>query len=122
MTFKLADRYVFWWDVAAKIPDDRRSGRHVTHPFRLQFEALSQDEARAIDAEFSSLSAEERAARQHDLLYRVVLDWADVVDDEGEPVPFSRDALTRALKFPWFRLAAYDGYAAAMSGGARVGN
>ncbi len=38
-------------------------------------------------------------------MLRTVKNWNGVVDDAGDPVPFSEEMLAQALEFPWFRAA-----------------
>lgn len=122
--FVLTATHLFWWPATALAPDPETAGKFREHQFKLQFEALGLDEAQAMDEAFHALNSEkDRQKHQHDLLYRVVKGWSEVVDVEKAPVPFSAGALEQAIQLAWFRTAAYRAYAEAMSGEkARLGN
>ncbi|MQT13640.1 hypothetical protein [Segnochrobactrum spirostomi] len=119
MMFTLVDRYLFWWPCSADVPDEARPGKFNKQSFKLRFEALPRSEAQGLAAELAALDPDEREKREHELLYRVVHDWSEVVDAQKEPVPFERDTFARALEWSWFRTAAYRGLTEALEGGPR---
>lgn len=103
--FVITSDYRFWWPVKVRLPssDPRKAGNRLEFGFKVQFEVVGTEEADAILAEVNALPVDERAARQHDLLVRVVRDWdEDIVDDEGQPVPFDEATLRRLLDNPYF--------------------
>lgn len=117
--FQLVDRYLFWWPCSASVPEADRPGKFLKSDFMLRFEAPPQTEARRLAEELATLDPAARAEREHELLYRYVHDWRDVVDADKNPVPFDREAFGRALEWPWFRTAAYSALSEALEGGRR---
>jgi hypothetical protein len=59
---------------------------------------------------------------QHPFLRHVVKDWDGVEDENGEPLPFSEDALARALELPWVAQALMAEYSRGLAGEPRLGN
>ncbi|HQS08718.1 MAG: hypothetical protein B7Y12_02185 [Rhizobiales bacterium 24-66-13] len=121
--FVLASKHLFWWPVVAMVPSPVAPGTFDRQEFRVHMEALPEDELKAIDAAFADYAtAKERADHQHDLLYRVVHDWEDVVSEDKAPVAFDAATMRGAMQMTWFRNALYAAYHDALSGGARLGN
>jgi len=120
MTFKMSATHRYWWPVQVKQPvadaDPKKAGRVETMTLKLLFEAIDQDVAKALDAELAALPKEERESRQHEHIEQVTKDWADVVDDDNQPIPFSLDRFRQAMQRSWFRLAVYKAYAASIAG------
>jgi hypothetical protein len=116
--FRLTTAHLYWWPVEVKVPtsDPNRAGAIDAMTMKLRFRAIGQDEAQRIDMEIAQLPAEERIARQHEHLERVTVDWADVLDDHGEAVPFSDAVFHQAMQMTWFRLAVYEAYAKSLRG------
>lgn len=124
MQFKLSNSHRYWWPVRVRIPDPECPGCIIEQTLKVQFEPLSRDEL---------LDAQEKAARLRDFRElaeheaaqsrRIVKNWDGVVDDAGEPVPFSPEHLDRALGQSWFRKAVQDALTESMNGeAARLGN
>lgn len=124
MQFKLAKSYRYWWPVTVRVPDPTKAGEMIEQTLRLQLEPQSRDAA---------LAAQERAdglTKVRDLIDHeieqtllVVRGWDSVVDDDGEIVPFSPDALRAALQHTWFRTAVSRAIAESLNGeAARLGN
>ncbi|WP_203560909.1 hypothetical protein [Jiella pacifica] len=121
--FVLAETYRYWWPVTVHIPDPKAAGKTIAQAFEMEFEAIPQDEAEALQAAYLALeTAEERAAHQHDLLKRVSKGWRNVEAPGGGEQPFSEHAFDKALQFPWFRAGVYRAMSQSMSGEARSGN
>lgn len=120
MTFKVTSTHRYWWPVQVKQPmadaDPKKAGRLETLTLKLLFAAIDQDEAKSLDAELAALPKEEREARQHEHIETVTKDWADVVDDQNQAVPFSMEIFRQAMQRSWFRLAVYKAYAASIAG------
>ncbi len=114
--YVLVDTVEFWWPVTAFVPDEKVPGKHAPSPFELRFQSIDLDDQQALTDEIAALPEKEQAARQHDLLRRVIIDWRKVVDTDKQPVPFSAAMLHAAIQKSWFRLAAYTAWADAMSG------
>lgn len=120
----MTTEYLYWWPVEVKIPDQNRAGHFETQKFKMRFLAMPSDEGDAMRKEIAALPEEEQEERQDELLMRVCRDWdEDVVDERGQPVPFSKEALQQALRFPWNRIGIYGAYARSLTGQeARRGN
>jgi hypothetical protein len=115
--FVLGGKVFFWETCTATLPSPDDPDGTIEQRFKLRFEALPRDEARRLDEEWTALEDDEKAGRRWYLLERTVVDWADVVDAAGQPVPFSVDLLHQALQLPWFPAAAYAGYVRGMTEG-----
>jgi hypothetical protein len=126
MKFVLTTKHFYWWPVTVAVPhpDQKRAGEMLEMTFKLQFESLPRDEAKALYEQARALPAAEAEAQSHADLLRVVKDWdEDVVDDAGRPVPFSAEALQQLLQISWYRLGVYRAWAASQVGeAARRGN
>lgn len=121
--FVIAPKRLFWWPVTVGIPHPDTAGVIEEHTFEMQFEALSLERGREIDAERNRLSADERDARSFDFLFEIAKGWRDIVDADGNDVPFSREALEAQLNIAWFRTGVLAAYERAMTGQqARLGN
>lgn len=123
--FVLKKEHTWKWPVKVRIPHPTRIGTFETHQIDMFFRAISNDEAKAISAELDLLTTDEEIDDHKDtVLRRAITGWDEqtVSDDEGNPIPFSTEALNEVLQFPWGRLAAYEAYGAAISGGASKGN
>lgn len=117
--FVLANTYRYSWPATAMVPDLSEPGKVTPQTFQLSFEPLSRDELIAADRE----AARSGGDAQYSVLLKTIKGWDQVVSVENEPVPFSETALLQALKFTWFRIAAFNAYAESMSGeAARLGN
>ena len=126
MKFVLTNKHRYWWPVAITVPnpDPNRAGEMVEMQFKMQFEALPRDEAKAMQDRIRALPADEAEAENHADLMRVVKGWdSDVVDEDGDTVPFSAEALSQLLQISWYRLGVYRAWAASIVGEApRRGN
>jgi len=121
--FTITKKHLFWWPVTVKIPSPDNSGVYQEHEFEIQFEAMPLDRAREIDTARAKLPAAEREERQFDYVFELVRGWRDVVAEDGEAVPFSREIFAAQFQYPWFRDAVAEAYARAVSGqGGRLGN
>lgn len=123
--FKLVDSLEFWWPVRVKQPSQTRPGGWDESTISCKFKRIPKDRMKDLSDQFASLQTdEEREHHQDDLLREAILDWkeGDMVDEAGNPVPFSSEMLEAAISDPAFKLAAYKHYIRAVSGGAVEGN
>lgn len=121
--FVLAETYRYFWPVIVNVPDPAEAGKTLEQTFDVEFEALSLDEATAMDAEYAALeTARDRAAHQHDFLKRAVKGWRGVQAPGGSDVPFTEKNFALALQHAWFRQGVYRAYSQSVSGEARTGN
>jgi hypothetical protein len=116
--FVLVEKPVFWWPVKVATPDPATAGKIIEQEFDAQFEALSIEDAKKLQAGADQSVADGEAA----FLKRVVLNWRGIVAEDKSEVHFSAEALDRAMRFTWFRAALYSAYLAAIRGEARVKN
>lgn len=121
--FKLATKHTFLWPVTVKMPDPEKPGAVVAHTFTAKFEAISREEATAIDKRIRQDHPGEYETHYADFILDVTHDWQDVVDEGGQPVPFSKELLADQLGVSWFRNGITAAYSEAMAGqAARQGN
>ena len=124
MQFKLAKTYRYWWPVKLRVPDPATPGSFTDQELRVEFEPLPQEELTAAQEESAALTTlREVTAHGIRQVKRVVRNWDGVVDDAGNPVPFSDGALEQALQHAWFRAGLQKALADSQNGAAaRLGN
>ena len=124
MKFSLVDDYTYFWPVTIDRPDPDKAGRWIADDFEMEFTAMDQDEASALESEIAALPAEQRPARQHDHLLQVARGWRGVVDNDGEEITFTSDRLEKMLKAgAWYRIGIYKAYFSSLNKDeARKGN
>lgn len=101
----------FWWPVKLPIPTD---GDYVLARLDVLFAALPQaeiDRMRGV-----GLAEGEQAPSDREIAVRVVRGWRDLQGEDGNPVPFSAEALEQLLQTPAMRTAIVMTYLAAASG------
>lgn len=62
---------------------------------------------------------ENKAETLDEFLHKIVYDWADVLTDEGEKIPFTQQSLDEALEQPGMRALFYSAYMNEISAKAR---
>ncbi len=126
MKFKVAKERLFWWPVKVAVPDPdpARAGKMIQQQFNMQFLSMPQDDAKKEQIKLAGMDLQERIDREHDLLKSVCRDWDDqVVDEDGQAIPFSKEMLSSLIADNFFRIGLYSAYQEAMSGdGARLKN
>lgn len=117
MKFSVVDEYTYWWPIKVERPDEKRSGHWKTESFEMQFAAIDQDTAKAMQDEITALpTLEERMARQYDEVLKAARNWRGVVDAEGEEVPFSIDMLETMMKAAtWYRAGIFKSFYGSLS-------
>lgn len=124
--FVVTTDYRYWWPIKVRLPnpDPRRAGQVVEQSFKAEFRALPTDEANELRKEIDALEGDERHARQHDLIRRVVVGWdSDVVGEDNEPIQFAEDVMAQLLTNVWVVAAFYRAWSESMTGEkARQGN
>lgn len=125
MNFQLTEQHLYWWPVTVRLPDPHpdNAGKVLEQSFKMQFEALDQDEVLANQLEGEALhSSNDIVRHERAQLHQVCKDWT-VCDGKGQPIPFGREALDRALQKSWFRLAVWEAYSLSLTGeAAQMGN
>lgn len=102
---------LFSWTVRVPVPSD---DDYAVAELRLNFKALDQaelDRMRGV-----GLAEGQAAPTDAEICRRVVTGWPLLLNDAGEPVPFSPEALEQLLLAPMVRSAIVATYLAAMSG------
>lgn len=104
MKFVLVENPTYWWPVTIRIPDPSAAGKLIEQRMKVQFAPQNRDEALKRQEFYAALTTERDRidAEMADML-DIVKGWDDVVDGNGNPVPFSADALRAALGKSWFR-------------------
>ncbi|MER8946094.1 hypothetical protein [Mesorhizobium sp. M0959] len=124
MKFVMTKEYRYWWPVKIERPDPVNPGKWQTQSYTHEFVGVSEDEAKELEKEIAALAtAEEKSARQHDLIMKASRNWRDVIDDHKNPVEFTEELLRQALQDTWYRVGLYNAYASSLaSPAARKGN
>lgn len=102
MTFKLALSEKFWAPVNAEVQGE--NGERKPIKFKVQFKRLSTDEIGAFGTRLQRAFEDARDANEGatqrvvDMLMEVMTDWAEIIDEQNAPVPFSKEALQVAAQ------------------------
>ena len=88
-----------WWPVTVTVPKD--GGGVTRHTFECEFELLKQSE---FDEVYSG------GGTDRELLLRVTSGWRKYADEEGNDVPFTREALEAEIDTPFVRNALVAAY------------
>jgi hypothetical protein len=103
MPFKLSQKPTYEWPVPLVIPTD--NGKRIKSNFDAEFRRLTQTRINELvrDArqfERGRLYDEETEAMDQSTAREILAGWSGIVDDEGEPVPYSEAALNQLLEIP----------------------
>ena len=121
--FRLAAVPTMKRTVTVRAPDPEIADKIVEQTFTAHFRVLTNDEIRAFDEARTKLSYDEAMADPFAFQKLVLTGWGeDVVDADGTPIPYSKEARDRALELPWFAKAVRDEYARGLAGEPRLGN
>lgn len=118
--FRLAPVPTMRRTVTVRVPDPEIVDKTTPETFTVLFRVLSREEADAFDKSQREMTFEERVP--HPLLRHVVKSWDGVTDASGNTIPFSEDALARALELPWVAQALMAEYSRGLAGEPRLGN
>ena len=117
MKFTIAKNHRYWWPITVRMPDPDNAGEIVEQKLLVQFEPLPRDELVAAQERATELKTlREIVAHETAQAVRVVRNWEGVIDDAGDPVPFTADLLVQSLQQSWFRKAINDALTASMNG------
>lgn len=108
--FKIETDFQYWWPVRVRMPSQAKPGTFDTAKLDVKFRALDEDAVRKMVADLNNLPEEQRAGHEHDVIISACLDWRDVVDDAGEPIPFSEENLRASMRSAQFRNGLYEAY------------
>jgi len=98
--FKLMQVAAYWWPVTVKRPSETTPGELEECTLRVKYRYLKVDQHNALIEE---LTAQKEAGSPIDdaqFARRVVLDVADVVDEQDQAVAFSPELLDQLLNEP----------------------
>jgi len=108
--FRIVKNPTFIHSVAVMVPVD---GGHVEQSLKAQFRVLPQDELAHHDL---------RTAEGTESYCRaIVADFADVADEDGNPIPMSDEVRSTLYRTPFVQVALIRAYTLAMAK-ARAGN
>lgn len=110
-TFILQAPKDFWWEVKIPIPAD---GDYRFARLDLLFAALEQPELDKLEGK--GLAEGEKLLTNDELCQRVVRAWRHLPDEQGNPVPFSAEALAQLLRWPMARESIVATFMAASKG------
>jgi len=124
MQFKLTKSHRYWWPVTVRIPDPEQPGKIIEQRLKVQFEPKPRE---------AILAAQEKAAKMTSLreltdheiseARDIIRNWADVVGEDGQLIPFGAENLEAALQQTWFRKGLNEALTESMNGEeARLGN
>lgn len=105
--FVVTTEHEFTWPVTVKVPQD--GGTYARFSFAARFRQLSKEEREEIRGP--------RAVDDSAIVRKAVIGWDDqIVDEDRNPVPFSREALDALIDVPYVLQAFARAYTEAMYG------
>lgn len=126
MAYRFVEHYHYPWPVIVRLPHPEHAGDTAEQSFEMTFRAITDDEARSLDERLATAETPRAAADMETaFLLSVCTGWnEEVLDAEGEPVPFSGETLARMLAVPFFKRAVMAAFLGSMrhEGGPRLGN
>lgn len=93
--FVLQQEREFWWPVKVEVPIDNK---HETKQFRVKLKLMTRTRFARLFEELGALNDEEALVEK---LRELVLDWANLVDPAGIPVPFTTENFVALLEIPY---------------------
>jgi len=114
MPFVLREEFEVEWPVKVMVPRD--GGGFDQQPCKVRFKAMPIDEAQEKRAAIDDLPEDEQDAGHTELLMDTMVGWDGVIDEDKNPIPFSRDNLKTALRFQFVLTAFVKAYSDAFSG------
>jgi hypothetical protein len=136
--FKVVPNLTFWWPVKVLEPDPEQPGKLIEQEFQAEFKLLDRNEAKAsaearrqimarvspdLDEAALKAVADELEAHDKRAVRQVLVDWRNVVDSKGQPIPFEDQSFAALYNMDRVRAALNRAYAEAISEDkARLGN
>lgn len=102
--FKLCVSHTYDWPVDVKVPD---GGQYKTETFTARFKVIPQDR-------WDELVAGQNVDAA--VVKDVLVGWADIADEQGQPLPFDGSSLEQVLGVPYVRTALVQAYMASLAG------
>lgn len=110
MAFRIVKNPTFVHTVPVMVPVD---GGHEQQTLKAQFRVIPQDEL--MDHDLRTPEGTESYCRA------IVVDFADIEDEEGHPIPMSDQVRNTLFRTPYIQIALIRSYTLAMAA-ARTGN
>jgi hypothetical protein len=102
MAFVLKQSATYIWPITLVLPVD--GGKRQKHTFDGELRRLPQSRISEIiklaQLQERGALADDEELRDQDAAKEVLVGWANIVDDEGEDVPFSDSKLNELLEIP----------------------
>lgn len=109
--FKLQRTAHYWWPIKVRFAAD--GGERQEEDFEVKFTRLGIAAVRGMIQE-----ARDKNLPDSDIVRRIVLDWRNVVDADGQVVQFSREALAELCDLPGVAAAILSAFFASHDGSA----
>jgi hypothetical protein len=102
MAFVLKQSDTYTWPITLILPVD--GGRREKHTFDGEFKRLPQTRINEIVRQARAMERgrlnEDEGLEDQDAAIELLAGWSNVVDDEGNEIPFSTKALDQLLEIP----------------------
>lgn len=102
MSFVLQQSESYSWPITIILPVD--GGRREKHTFEGEFKRLPQTRINEIVRQARAMErgrlSEDEVLEDQDAATEILIGWSNVVDDEGNEIPFSAKALAQLLEIP----------------------
>lgn len=99
----------YFWPVRIDVPAD--GGRFKRETFEVEFESIAQSELEKLTQQ-----AAEETIKNIDFARRVVVGWREIIDDEGNEMPFSTSSFEQILDVPMVAGAIASAYFESVAG------
>ena len=98
MPFTFLKQRQFWWTVKILVPDRDDADKKIEQEFQVLFQQQDQKEQEAYAKVLSESETLDDTNGVNNAWYcRIVKDWRNINDEQGNPLPFSKDMLLYVL-------------------------
>lgn len=102
MAFVLKQSDTYTWPVTLVIPVD--GGRREKHSFDAEFKRLPQTRINEIIKQAKAMErgrlSDDEMLEDQTACAEILVGWSNVVDDDGQEIPFSQKAVDQLLELP----------------------
>jgi len=102
MAFVLKQSATYTWPITLVLPVD--GGRREKHTFDGEFRRLPQTRINEIvklaQLQDRGMLADDEELRDQDAAKEILAGWSNIVDDQGQEIPFSDAAVNQLLEIP----------------------
>jgi hypothetical protein len=102
MAFVLKQSDTYTWPVTLVIPVD--GGRREKHSFDAEFKRLPQTRINEIIRQAKAMErgrlSDDEMLEDQTACAEILVGWSNVVDDDGQEIPFSQKAVDQLLELP----------------------